>query len=520
MPETPPVYEPRPAKKSTLSCHWKLAVCTAAGIATVTAGVTLADREANPPATQASPATSDSPADHGGATTPTSAGENGDVAYWAEHAGNHGSPREEGTEGKHPGAHDGKGEEDDSGHEDSDGKHDGGHEHEGGHDKTHVDCDPNDLIQAVTAANQLRGPDHLTLAGNCTYTLTTNQDGNGFPVITQPITIDGNGATLARAANAADFRFFEVGAGGDLKLRNLTLTRGKAPEGEDGGAILVRPAGRLDLKDTEFTHNSVTEGEGGALYNEGVATIRQSTLSRNSASDEAEGGAITNEGDLNISQSTISHNTASGAVGGGISNETTMRIGKSLISHNFSSDQGGGIQTDGLAEIEQSTLSHNTARSGGGIHHGSSEGTGALYARGNTISGNTATESGGGLHAELSAVIEDNDIKDNRAVSGNGGGVEIESIDFDLEVAIRDSKVSGNQAPAGVGGGIIIDADPLVAADLALTDVKVTRNLSDEPAGGIHNDGGTVTTYGRIHIVDNVPTNCAGSPSPVPHCFG
>ncbi|MGW5362665.1 hypothetical protein [Actinopolymorpha pittospori] len=90
-----------------------------------------------------------------------------------------------------------------------------------------VPCDRDELIAALVRADA-NGGGTLELAPSCTYTLTAHEAGTGLPVITQPITIDGNGSTIVREADAADFRIFRVEAGGDLRLRDLTVGGGAA----------------------------------------------------------------------------------------------------------------------------------------------------------------------------------------------------------------------------------------------------------------------------------------------------
>ncbi|MFE0092321.1 right-handed parallel beta-helix repeat-containing protein [Streptomyces sp. NPDC058991] len=494
-----------------------------------------------------------------------------DADYWAEHAGNPGwsgsgstGPRagdgparsrsgdltnDEGSGATGSGGHEKKGpastdaQKRSAGPTDSDGQNgpeghssrDRGREGQGGHGEEdgrqgrdghhdsgnargkarYVGCDPNDLISAIIDANR-DGGGTLSLAEKCTYTLTANQDGNGLPEIVQPITIHGNGATIARAANADQFRFFQVSAGGDLKLRHLTLTRGKSAVDQNGGAILVNPAGRLDLDHTTLHNNTVNDtdfDDGGAIDNEGITTIRNSTFSNNSADD---GGAIDNRsGKLEITTTKFTGNTALDDGGAVEEQQGTTTITKSLFRHNYAGGDGGALSVSslgGLLNIETSTITHNTANNdGGGVEHAGS----ALHVRKSTIAHNTAANVGGGLGITSTSVIEDSKIHDNTSVDGSGGGIHIAA--EGQEVAVRRTVISGNQAPGNgqTGGGIYIGTGD----QLTLTDVKVTDNTSDEPAGGIHNDG-TVTTYGKIKIIDNVPTNCEGSANPVPNCFG
>ncbi|MCZ7457251.1 right-handed parallel beta-helix repeat-containing protein [Streptomyces sp. WMMC940] len=423
--------------------------------------------------------------------------------------GQDGHGKQTGRHGDRDGGHDGRGSHgEEAGRQGQDGHRES---HGAGGKARSVDCDPNDLISAITQANS-DGGGTLSLAEKCTYTLTANQDGNGLPEIVQPITIHGNGATIARAANADQFRFFEVGTGGDLKLRHLTLTRGKAAADEAGGAINVNAAGRLTLDHTTLHNNTVDDtstDNAGAIYNEGIVKISNSTLSGNSGDD---GGAIYSYyAKLEVETSKFTNNKAY-AGGGGITNEYgTSTIRKSLFSYNYAGDYGGAIYNyDGLTDIEKSTFKYNnSAEYAGAVYHDD----GSLHVRKSTFAYNTGYYGGALYLDDDQAVIEDSKIYGNTSLDEDGGGIHND----DAETHIRRTVISGNQAPGDgfAGGGIHID----ISDEVTLTDVKVTDNTSDEEAGGVHNDG-TVTTYGKIKIIDNVPTNCEGSANPVPNCFG
>ncbi len=99
------------------------------------------------------------------------------------------------------------------------------------------------LVAAINGANT-GGPGTIILRHGCTYTLNAPDNywygPNGLPPIASAITIEGNGATIAREAGSPPFRFFYVGAdpanpntfgytspgAGSLTLHNLTLTGG------------------------------------------------------------------------------------------------------------------------------------------------------------------------------------------------------------------------------------------------------------------------------------------------------
>ncbi|MFD7614278.1 right-handed parallel beta-helix repeat-containing protein [Streptomyces sp. NPDC059828] len=497
---------PRRAKPAALSRHWKAAVLAAAGLVTMT-GTTAVAGMADAEAAGVKPA---STARDDTAETGRGGGDEGKEKPTAS----------KGDEGKERDRH--KGEE--GGGEEH--RHGYGHGDEGyGHKKRHEDhgggkryvgCDPADLVAAFVDLNESRGGT-LVLAKDCTYTLTTSQDGNGLPEIVQPVTVHGNGSTIARAANADRFRIFEVGAGGDLRLRDLTLTRGEAEFEQDGGAIRVSPAGRLDLGHVDVKSNKTADDdndEGGGLFNAGVARVRDSSFSRNWATFAS---AIGNHGKLEIADSRITRNASEGFAA--ILNEegATVAIRGSLLSHNTSGD-GGALHNHGVAELDKSALTYNFAS----LHGGAIDTDGGpLYLRDSVVKGNVAVESGGGITTDQpSFVVEGSTIADNAvtAEDGAGGGIYLLS---PPGVAIRDSKITGNQAPGNGarGGGIFVDSNDFELSPLALTDSTVKDNLSDEPAGGIHNRG-EVTAHGKVRIIDNVPTNCEGSENAVPGCFG
>ncbi|MDM4720027.1 right-handed parallel beta-helix repeat-containing protein [Micromonospora sp. WMMA1363] len=378
-------------------------------------------------------------------------------------------------------------------------------------------CDPNALIAAITTANSAGGGT-LDLARKCTYTLTANQDGNGLPVIVQPITIKGNGSTIARAANADQFRFFEIDSGGILRLKHLTLTRGKTAEDDDGGAVYVNVGGKLDLDHTTLDNNTVDDvgsDDGGAVFNDGgIVTIRSSTLKNNSASL---GGAIfTGVGELTVTTSKLISNTSDldgGAIYGDLD---TVTVSKSRISHNHAGSDGGGIYSfEGALKIDRSAVTHNTAGfDGGGIFKNED----SIFVFKSTIAGNLAADDGGGMFLDDDgANITESKILNNTAADGDGGGVYVFYVIGDT-AAFRRTVISGNQALGAdsTGGGIHIEAATGV---VALTDVKITNNTATDPAGGVENNG-TVTSTGKVIIVDNVPTNCANGGNPVPGCFG
>jgi hypothetical protein len=193
------------------------------------------------------------------------------------------------------------------------------------------------LVEAIRASEESAGPNVIRLAPGCTYTLTLAHDppDNGLPLISIPVTFEGNGATIERSAAAAKFRIMEV-FGPDVIISDLTISNGDARFG------------------------------GGIFLHDGSLTLIRSTVSGNTAGS---GGGIDNfDGQLTIIESTISGNTSTGG-GGGISMASfTTTIVNSTISGNNAGEDGGGIENRmGSLRVMHSTITGNRAADGGGV---------------------------------------------------------------------------------------------------------------------------------------------------------
>ena len=201
-----------------------------------------------------------------------------------------------------------------------------------------VPCTVPDLVEAIRAANLTPGSDTLELAGNCAYTLMIAQDntGNGLPIITGEISINGNVAVIERSlvGGVASFRLFQIGAGGKLELNNLTLRNGNRR-----GANIVCPANC-----------------GGAIFNQGIVQIQNSTFLNNASSG---GGAIYNAGTAEIVNSTLTGNTA--ITGGAILNAgAAFAITHATIASNKAEFEGGGVaNTNGRVLFRNTLIANN-----------------------------------------------------------------------------------------------------------------------------------------------------------------
>jgi len=271
------------------------------------------------------------------------------------------------------------------------------------------------LIEAIINANNdaATHPDCATGSGADTIVLPANANvmlsaaygniyGNpvGLPAITSRITIEGNGATIARQENAQGFSLIVVRGDqphgmappGDLTLQNLTLSGASSFGGllNAGSARIidsvisgnrdfgVRTSGTLSIKNSIISDNII----GGGVLNTGTLVVEESIISNNTTIHSWSG--LINWGSATIQNSTVSRNR-----GGGVYNSRTLEIVNSTIADNA----GGIFNSAGDLAIINTSISGNTTDTGGGIFNGG----GRLMVISSTISGNIANHDGGGL---------------------------------------------------------------------------------------------------------------------------
>jgi hypothetical protein len=318
------------------------------------------------------------------------------------------------------------------------------------------------LIAAIQDANS-HGGGQISLAPDCTYTITTGAFSNGhgpvgLPTIESSITMIGNGATIAREPGSGPaFRLMEISSVGNLAVNDATLTGGNAgtsgPAIPGGGAILVNHRATLLVTNSLLMGN--TAADGGAISNlAGLVRITDSTLRRNHAADDP------------------------GATGGAINNGNgRVIINSSVLTHNDATTKGGAIQSPaGIVRVTRSTISDNRAflnAAGGGIYTGGVGKPATLVLRRSTLSGNKAMgfgANGGAIanYANAELTVTDSTISNNSAgqpgLAGARGGA---IINFGRG-SVTSSTITGNRpiGPNGATGGIAADAQLTVTASI------------------------------------------------------
>jgi hypothetical protein len=385
------------------------------------------------------------------------------------------------------------------------------------------------LTNAINAANG-SGGGTISLAPGCTYALTAPNNGeNGLPVVITPISVFGNGATIT---GSGAVRIFEVdGPGGNLSLRNITLTGGSA---SDFGGAIFNSSATVTLNQSVVTGNSAVTAGGGiasGTFGPNTASLTlNSTLVTNNTSpgtgnfDGSGGGIVNAQGNATLNFSRVSNNFAGGPSGGGIATGNLMgspgptsqlKLNFSQVNNNTAPNAGGGgIQNlAGNVQLNVSQVNGNTSLNGGGIASGNGAGggpggpppgTASLSLFFSQVNGNTATApvpapgpmsgppiAAGGIANGGNAVISGSEVEGNTATTTSGAGIVNHGT-----MTLNFAEVSGNTA-AGKGGtasgGGIVNANvgPLTGAPvsgvLTINFSTVNGNSAGGFGGGILN---------------------------------
>ncbi len=297
-----------------------------------------------------------------------------------------------------------------------------------------------ELIAAIKLANATPAPDTITLTANIILTLPASTGGAGLPAVLTPITIVGNGHSIARSRRALPFSIMVIGPTGNLTLQETKVSGGWTPS--NGGGIF-NSHGVVTLTNSTVTGSSAHYG-GGIFNDQGAITLMNSTVLGNSATKKG-GGVYNASGVLTLTDSAVSENSATG--------------------------HGGGVFNDGGAlTLTHSTVSSNSAISGGGVSN--DHGTATLM--NSIVSGNTASASRGATRDEYNYSF--------------GGGIFNDSGILTLTNSTVSGNTSGNTAyDFGYGGGMFNDR-----GTVTLTNTRVSANVADD-SGGIDNKAGVLT---------------------------
>ncbi len=197
-----------------------------------------------------------------------------------------------------------------------------------------------------------------------------------------------------------------------------------------------------------------------------------------------------------------------GVNGGGISNNGAgaLTVTNSNVSGNTATNWGGGIFSLGALTVTNSTVSGNTATNvGGGILS-----LGALTVSSSTVSGNTATNVGaGGIYGGSTTTITNSTVSGN--ITGNtvgGGGI---AIDAGGVLILTNSTVSGNKSLLDGGGIYFFFSRGTISNSTITNNTADADNNNSGNGGGIFNNSANIVTIRNSIIAGNFDTpNNAG----------
>jgi hypothetical protein len=233
-----------------------------------------------------------------------------------------------------------------------------------------------------------------------------------------------------------------------LTVTNSKILGNTTDNTGSGGGIYVTSIGAITVTNSQFSAN--TAGYGGGIHSAGYLAITNSTISGNLANYL--GGGIYNNinGLATVSNSTILGNSAND--GGGILNAFSMTVKNSTISYNSASLSGGGIVNTSVLNVNNSTISENFANDGGGVHN---IGANSIITN-STLAGNQASRHGGGIWSYGDGMVGESKVDvyntsivfnaadtDANAIIGEGGGI-YNATNFDSIFNLTNSLIAGN----------------------------------------------------------------------------
>ncbi len=334
--------------------------------------------------------------------------------------------------------------------------------------------------------------------------------GGGIYVNSGTVSITGSIPLAADAANYGGFLY--NAAGGTVSISGATIAGNQA---DFGGAVINY--GALTITDGSLNGNQATPkadvyaisnatfggatgSSGGAIDNHGYLQVTGAIIANNTA---AYGGGIDNaHGTAHVSGGTLSSNTAVNRGGGIYSIQGTLTITDSSefednqvtatgSSTSISIGSGGGIDIDGgKVSITGITLNDNEARLGGGIYI--SSGNVSITGSGNTITGNLARYTAGGIGNQGTLTVENATISSNSAAVDGGGIYNVGSMSI---TNTTSATITGNSA-GSYGGGV----DNL--GTLSVVNVPISNNTAGLGGGGAYNVGSM--TISNVNLSGNV----------------
>lgn len=310
------------------------------------------------------------------------------------------------------------------------------------------------------------------------------------------VVIDLNGHTLAPAGSTARSNILVYGtlklidsAGGGMMQSDGTT---------DISAVNVLSGGKLVFGGgTINNYYSSQNGAGIMVEDNGYLNMKGGTISH--CKSDLQGGGIYAylSENVDFSGGTVISNQATN--GGGI---TCYRVNKNgeidlnemTVSGNTATENGGGVYIEYASTIHlnRSVVENNTAQNGGGLYFNN---TTKLDIDDNSrIRSNTASQSGGGIFFFAATNYEGSQltlngglVNENTALNGSGGGVYFHNATPKSrhQLTLNGGQFNGNKASVN-GGGIWM----YNKTDCIINNGTVNGNEASRYGGGLYMEGG------------------------------
>jgi hypothetical protein len=177
-----------------------------------------------------------------------------------------------------------------------------------------------------------------------------------------------------------------------------------------------------------------------------------------------------------------------------------VEVDVSIKDLTITGGSNSGIRNQGILDLSGlNVFGNHNAGDGGGITNP----YGVITMDNSTVGKNSTDARGGGIGSNSNLTVRTSTIWINNAMQGGGGIYSAGG------VSLYRATVDRNQAIGGAGGGVLFTGAPSI-----FKSSTISSNTSDEPGGGIANDGATGTAIDTI-IADNghglAPSDCAGT---------
>ena len=352
------------------------------------------------------------------------------------------------------------------------------------------------------------------------------------------VCIVGNGSFTMEAGEISGNQVTSYGGAVCVYIGTFTMNGGKISENtatHNGGGVFVHKQGEFTAKDFEISSNKAKNGGGVCIVGGGSFTMASGTISENTAAkigdttteEYYEGGGVfvvDDNSTFTMNGGTISENKAiatsigedTGGNGGGVhvgkGGKFTMASG-ATISENTATNDGGGVHVfESTFEMNGGTIIGNEATNSSTAQDAWASGggvfvyDGSFTMKGNsTISENKAKSSGGGVYSDHGSMFEMQGGTIGGNTANGGGGVAI-NIDGIFKMSGGTIGGTGNGNSAEYAGGVSIDN----GGSFTMTGGTISNNEAKYVGGGVSFDNGSSFTMEAGTISNNEAQDSGG----------